>query len=196
MAAAKRPKSRLTHPAEDKLTPEQQELRDAIKSGPRGRFVMGGPFAIYMEAPKLGLMAQQLGGHVRLETSVPPRLSEFAILCTSRTWRAQYEWIAHAPIAEKQGVAPATIQAIQAGRRPNGAPDDELAVYDFVKELYRDRRVSDGTYAKLHKLLGDKGMVELVGILGYYGMVAMMLNVFRAETDPEKPLPFREPLAI
>lgn len=192
--APRRPQPRLTPPSEDQLSPEQKALRDAIASGPRGRFSMGGPFGIWMQAPELGMLAQKLGGHVRLETSIPPRLSEFAILCTARIWRAQYEWMAHAPIAEKQGVKPDTIRAIQNGRRPSGAPADELAVYDFVKELYRDRRVSDAAYKKLHDVFGDRGMVELVGILGYYSMVSMMLNVFRAAIDPDKPLPFREPV--
>jgi 4-carboxymuconolactone decarboxylase len=195
MPKEKRPKPRLTPPAEDRLTDAQKTLRDAIAAGPRGRFNMSGPFAIWMEAPQLGLLAQQLGGHVRFKTSLPPRLSEFAILCTARTWRAQYEWIAHAPMAETAGVKPATVKAIQAGRRPNGAPADELAIYDFVRELYRDRRVGDRNYKRVQKFLGDGGMVELVGILGYYAMISMMLNVFRAATDPAKPLPFREPLA-
>jgi 4-carboxymuconolactone decarboxylase len=195
MPKDKRPKPRLTPPAEDRLTDPQKALRDAIASGPRGRFNMSGPFAIWMEAPELGLLAQQLGGHVRFKTSLPPRLSEFAILCTARMWRAQYEWIAHAPMAEKAGVKPAAIKAIQAGRRPNGAPADELAIYDFVRQLYRDRRVGDALYKRVHKALGNAGMVELVGILGYYAMISMMLNVFRAATDPAKPLAFREPLA-
>jgi 4-carboxymuconolactone decarboxylase len=193
MPKEQRPKPRLTPPAESQLSAPQQTLRDAIASGPRGRFNMSGPFAIWMEAPDLGLLAQQLGGHVRFKTSLPPRLSEFAILCTARMWRAQYEWQAHAPMAEKAGVKPAAIKAIQAGRRPNGAPADELAIYDFVKQLYRDRRVNDRLYGRVHKVLGNAGMVELVSTLGYYAMISMLLNVFRAATAPDKPLPFREP---
>lgn len=193
---SKRPKPRLTPPTEDKLTDQQKTLRDAIASGPRKQFNMSGPFAIWMESPEFGLLAQQLGGHVRYKTSLPPRLSEFAILCTARTWRAQYEWMAHAPIAEKAGVKPETIRAIQAGRRPGAAPEDELAIYDFVKELYRDRRVGDATYARMKKVLGNNGLVDLVGILGYYAMISMMLNVFRAPVDADKPLPFREPMPM
>lgn len=195
MPTAKRPKPRLTPPAEDQLTDAQKELRDAIKSGPRGRFSMSGPFAIWMEAPEYGALAQKLGGYVRLQTSLPSRLSEFAILCTARHWRAHYEWMAHAPMAEAAGVKSETVRAIQAGRRPSTAPADELAIYDFVKELYRDRRVGDPVYKRVHKVVGNRGMVELVGILGYYATVSMMLNVFRAATDPAKPLPFKEPMA-
>ena len=192
MSKQKIPKPRLTPPAEDTLTAPQQALRDAIASGPRGKFVMGGPFAIYMQAPEFGMLAQQLGGYVRLETSVPPRLSELAILCTARHWRAQYEWFAHARIAEQQGVKPATIKAIKAGRRPAAAPADERAIYDFVTEMYAKRRVGDAAYKKVQKLLGDQGMVELVGILGYYASVSMQLNVFRAPLPEGEALPFRE----
>jgi 4-carboxymuconolactone decarboxylase len=195
MPTLKRPKPRLTAPAEDQLNDAQKELRDAIKSGPRARFNMSGPFAIWMEAPEYGNLAQKLGGHVRFNTTVSPRLSEFAILCTARHWRAQYEWMAHAPLAEKAGVKPESVRAIQAGRRPSSAPADELAIYDFVKELYRDRRVSDAVYKRVHKTLGNRGMVELVGILGHYVTVSMMLNVFRSAIDPAKPLPFKEPMA-
>ncbi|MFY9895922.1 MAG: carboxymuconolactone decarboxylase family protein [Xanthobacteraceae bacterium] len=174
------------------LTGEQQALVDAISSGPRGRFSNSGPFAVYLHAPGFGHLAQQLGGYVRLGTSVPPRLSELAILCTARFWQAQYEWVAHAAIAAKQGVKPATIRDLQAGRTPTSAPRDEKAIYTFVKELYATRRVSDAAYKRVHKLLGDAGMVELVGILGYYAMVSMILNVFRMPVPEGTPAPFRE----
>jgi len=174
------------------LTAVQQALVEAIKSGPRGRFNNEGPFAVYLHAPVFGQLAQQLGAHLRYHTSVPPRLSEFAILCTAQFWKAQFEWFAHAPLAEKQGVKPATIRALQAGRAPTTAPRDEMAIYAFVKELYAKRRVSDATYKRVHRLLGDAGTVELVGILGNYVMVSMILNVFRMPVPEGTPAPFRE----
>jgi 4-carboxymuconolactone decarboxylase len=124
----------------EKLTPAQQALAQSIKSGPRGQFKMSGPFAVYLHAPGFGELAQQLGGHVRYQTSVPPRLSELAILITAQHWKSQYEWAAHAGIAEKQGVKPETIRALQAGRAPKSAPRDEMAVYAFAKELLTKRR--------------------------------------------------------
>jgi 4-carboxymuconolactone decarboxylase len=175
------------------LTREQHALVEAIKSGPRGRFMMEGPFAVYLHAPAYGQLAQQLGAHLRFGTSLPPRLSEVAILCTGQFWKAQYEWMAHAAIAEKQGVKPATIRDIQASRTPKSAPADEKAIFALVKELYATRRVSDATYKRVHKLIGDPGMVELVGILGYYVMVSMTLNVFRVPLPEGKAAPFREP---
>jgi len=190
---AKRPSPRLDIPAEDSLNPAQRALLTAIASGPRGGFRFSGPFAIWLHAPELGQLAQALGAHCRYQTSLPPRLSEFAILVTARTWRAQYEWQAHAPMAEKAGVSAKTIRQLRAGRAPSGAPADERAIYDFVNELYRKRRVGDRVYQRVLKLLGTTGTIELVGILGYYALISMTLNVFRSPTDPDKPLPFAEP---
>lgn len=198
-AAAKRsnkqPSPRLPALALDDLTAEQEALVKAIKSGPRGRFSNEGPFAAYLHAPAYGLLAQQLGGHLRFNTSVPPRLSEFAILCTGQFWKAQYEWYAHAAIAAKQGVRDATIRDLKAGRAPKSAPRDEMAIYAFVKELYATRRISNATYARVHKFLGDAGMVELVGILGYYVLISMTLNVFRMPLPEGEAPPFKEPAA-
>ncbi len=184
---------RLPELAEGTFTAEQRALAESIKSGPRGQFKLSGPFAIYLHSPAFGELAQKLGGHLRFNTSVPPRLSEFAILCTGAQWKAQYEWAMHAPMAEKQGVKPETIRAIQAGRAPKSAPKDEMAIYDFVKELYGKRRVSAGTFNRVKKILGDAGTVELVGILGYYAMVSMTLNTFKAPLPEGMKAPFAEP---
>jgi 4-carboxymuconolactone decarboxylase len=189
----KRPAPRLPTIAEENFTPAQTRLRDAIASGPRGRLIMNGPFGCFLHAPDYGDVAQQLGAFVRFKTSLPPRLSEFAILTTARLWRAQYEWFAHAPMAERAGVAPQTIRDLRAGRRPARAAADERVLYDFIKELYRTRRVSDATYRRAHKILGNAGLVELVGILGYYALISMTLNVFRAAIPDDQPLPFAEP---
>ena len=183
---------RLPELSEAAFTAEQRALAESIKSGPRGQFKLSGPFAIYLHSPAFGELAQKLGGHVRFKTSVPPRLSEFAILVTAQHWKAQYEWAMHAPMAEKAGVKPETIAAIQAGRAPKKAPKDELAIYDFVKELYAKKRVSAPTYNRVKKLLGDAGVVELVGILGYYAMVSMTLNTFKAPLPQGMKAPFKE----
>lgn len=191
---AKRPVYRLTDPDDNKLTAAQTKLRDAIFSGPRGiRRKLNGPFAIWMQAPEYGYFAQALGAHVRYNTALSPRQSEFAILCTGVKWKAQYEWFAHEPMALKAGVKPETIKAIKAGRTPTSAPKDEKAIYEFVQELYKNRRVSDKTYKRVHDLLGTKATVELVGVLGYYTLISMTLNVFRADLPDNAPLPFAEP---
>ena len=187
------PSPRLPALVMESLTPAQRAIVEAINSGPRGRFSNEGPFAVFLHAPTYGMLAQQLGGHVRFGTSVPPRLSEFAILCTGQFWKAQYEWHAHAQIAAKQGVKETTIRDLKAGRAPKSAPRDEMAIYDFIRELYTTRRVSSATYARVRKLLGDAGIVELVGILGYYVLISMTLNVFRVPLPKGAPLPFKEP---
>ena len=96
-------------------------------------------------------------------------------------------------MAEKAGVKPETIAAIQAGRAPKKAPKDEMAIYDFVKELYAKKRVSSADLqSSVKKLLGDAGVVELVGILGYYAMVSMTLNTFKAPLPQGMKAPFKE----
>jgi 4-carboxymuconolactone decarboxylase len=191
---AKRPATRLAQLKEEDLNTAQQALLESLRAGPRGKsLTLRGPFAAWMHAPEFGQLAQALGGHCRYKTALPPRLSEFAILCTARLWRAQYEWYAHAPIAERAGVKPKTIADLRAGREPKTAAKDERAVYAFVQELYKTKRVSERTYKRVHLLLGDAGMVELIGILGYYVMIAMTLNVFQMMPPEDAALGFPEP---
>jgi 4-carboxymuconolactone decarboxylase len=190
---AKRPAPRLALIGEQHMNDAQRALLEALRAGPRGKSITPrGPFAVWMHAPEFGDVAQKVGAHCRYKTALPPRLSEFAILCTARLWRAQYEWFAHAPMAEKGGVKPKTIQDLRASRAPKSAPRDERAIYDFVQELYKTKRVSDRTYKRVHSILGDQATVELVGILGYYVMISMTLNVFRM-MPADAPLPFPEP---
>ena len=186
-------KPRLPVITEENLNARQRELMASIRSGPRGKIPIRGPFGVYLHAPEFGELTQRLGAFVRYKTSLPPRLSEFAILVVARLWRAQYEWHAHAIIAEQVGVAPRTIGDIKAGRAPSRAPKDERAVHDFIKELHKVRRVSDRTYARVHAVLGDSGMVEFIGIIGYYTLVAMTLNVFRVPIPSDAKNPFAEP---
>ncbi len=191
---AKRPAPRLAVLDEPQLNKDQRTLLAALRAGPRGKSTpVRGPDAAWMHAPEFGQLAQALGGHCRYKTALPPRLSEFAILCTARLWRAQYEWYAHAPIAERAGVKPKTIADLRAGREPKTAAKDERAVYAFVQELYKTKRVSERTYKRVHLLLGDAGMVELIGILGYYVMRAMPLNVFQMMPPEDAALGFPEP---
>src|SRR5260370_15954793 len=129
---------------EDKLDDAQRALLESLRAGPGGdRVKLGGAFGVYMHAPQDGEVTRQLGAFLRFKTSLEPRLSEFAILCTARIWRAQYEWHAHAPIAEKAGVKAQTIRDIKAGRTPKTAAKDERAIFDFVQELCKKRRGSE-----------------------------------------------------
>jgi 4-carboxymuconolactone decarboxylase len=195
---AKKPAKKIAPPrfpilSEDQLAAAQRALLQSIRSGPRGSTTtIRGPFAVFLHAPAFGELAQRLGGHCRFNTGVPPRLSEFAILVTARLWRAQYEWFAHVPQAERAGVKPQTIRDLHKGRALKAAPKDERAIYDFIQELYKTRRVSDKTFARVHAFLGDAATVEFVGILGYYVLISMILNVFRMSPPPGEALPFAE----
>jgi 4-carboxymuconolactone decarboxylase len=191
---SKRPAPRLAVVEETQMNEAQQALLASLRAGPRGRSLTSqGPFAVWMHAPAFGELAQNLGAHCRYGTALPPRLSEFAILCTARLWRAQYEWFAHVSIAERAGVKTKTISDLRAGRTPKSAPADERAIHAFVQELYKTRRISDRTYKRVQSVLGDAATVELVGILGYYSMVAMTLNVFRMLPPADAALAFAEP---
>ena len=144
---AKIPPARLKQLTEAEMTAQQRAIAaDMLQS--RGKGAIGGPFGVFLHAPDYGDLAQKLGAHCRYRTAVPPRLSEFAILVLARFWRAQYEWYAHAPIAEKAGVAPKTIKDLQAGRAPKSAPKDERAIYEFISELHKTKRVSDKVYSR------------------------------------------------
>ena len=190
----KRPAPRLALIDEAHMNEAQHALLAALRAGPRGQSITPrGPFAVWMHAPELGELAQKLGAHCRFRTRLPPRLSEFAILCTARLWRAQYEWYAHAPMAATAGVKPKTIADLQAGREPKSAPKDERAIYAFVQELYKTKRVSDRTYKRVQALLGDAATVELIGILGYYVLISMTLNVFHMLPPESEKLAFAEP---
>jgi 4-carboxymuconolactone decarboxylase len=189
----KRLAPRLALIDEAEMNDAQHKLLDSLRAGPRGASITPrGPFAVWMHAPEFGELAQRLGAHCRYKTALPPRLSEFAILCTAQLWRAHYEWFAHAPMAEKAGVKPKTIENLRLGRAPKTAPNDERVIYAFIQELYKTRRVSDRMYRRLQSLLGNAATVELVGILGYYALISMTLNVFQMlPPDGEKPA-FRE----
>jgi 4-carboxymuconolactone decarboxylase len=191
--ANKMPPSRVRILTEAELTDVQHALLDSIRSGPRGAgTTIRGPFAVFLHAPAFGELAQQLGGYCRFKTAVPPRLSEFAILVTAKLWRAQYEWFAHVPMAERAGVKTETIRDLHRGRVPKSAPKDERAIYDFIHELYETRRVSDKSFKRVNAVLGDAATIELVGILGYYVLISMILNVFRMSPPAGELLPFAE----
>src|SRR5436190_16138708 len=152
--AAKMQQPRVPVLAEHALNAEQQALLDSIRSGPRGAgTTIRGPFAVFLHAPAFGELAQQLGGYCRFKTAVPPRLSEFAILVTAKLWQAQYEWFAHVPMAERAGVSKETIRDLYRGRMPTSAPKDERAIYDFIQELYKTRRVSDKNFKRVSAIL-------------------------------------------
>ena len=169
--------TRLAPPSLEQMTPEQRKVHDDVVAGPRGR--LQGPLAVWLASPGLADKAQRLGQFCRYETSLPPRLSELAILVTGRFWSAEFEWWAHKRIGLDAGLDPAIVEALRQRRVPAFSAEDERIVYDVATQLHRDHRVGDETYRAGVALLGESGMVELVGILGYYTLISMTLNTFQ-----------------
>ena len=149
-----------------------------------------GPWHVFIRAPELLTAAQRMGEYLRYRCSMSGRLSELAILLVARHWTQDYEWGAHRKMALKAGVEPSTIEAIRDGRRPKSLTTEEQSVYDFVSELLQTKRVSDETYAHSAKLFGENGVIDLCGIVGYYQLLALTMNVARTPApEGEEPLP-------
>lgn len=182
--------SRYREIAVAEMTPPQKRVHDQIVAGKRGRF--GGPFQLLIRAPEICEHAARLGEHLRWGTSLPDRLSELAIIATARFWRAQYEWYAHAPLAEKAGVSAAAVEAIRTGAMPLFTAKDEALVYRLCCEIFRTQRLSDGSFNEAVAALGDKGIVEIIGIIGYYTLIGNTLNVFQVALPAGEKLPFPE----
>jgi 4-carboxymuconolactone decarboxylase len=159
------------------MTREQRKVAAEIAAGPRG--AVGGPFLPLLRSPELADRVQRLGEFVRFRNSLPEPLKELAILVTARHWTAQYEWFAHRRMALEAGLAPAICDAVARGERPANLSPDETAIYDFATELVETKQVTDAAYAAVHDRFGDRGVIDLVGTLGHYGLISMVLNVAR-----------------
>lgn len=173
-------------PAE--LDADQRRVYDAIVAGPRGG--IRGPFGPWLHSPQFADLAQALGAYCRFGSGLEKRLSELAILVTGAAWKAKFEWFAHAPIAIAAGVDPLVVEAIRLGKAPQFSREDEAVAYTFARELVEARRVTDATYRKAHALLGERRLVDLVGILGYYALVSMTLVTFDVPLPQEAVDPF------
>ncbi|AGU53639.1 carboxymuconolactone decarboxylase family protein [Variovorax paradoxus B4] len=158
----------------DTMSPEQGAVHDRIVSGPRGR--IQGPLRAALHNPELADKWQALGALLRYGTTLPPRLSEIAILVTGRACNSPFEWYAHRAEAEKAGIERPVIEAILTGSEPSGLSADDAAVYRYAVELNRHNSVSDATYAVALARFGARTVVELTALIGYYTMVAMTLN--------------------
>jgi 4-carboxymuconolactone decarboxylase len=146
-------------------------------AGPRGAVLA--PFIPLLRSPELANHVQRLGEQLRYRAAIGVRLTELAILVTAAEWQQAVEWAIHVPIAEREGIASETIAAIARRERPASLADDEAAVYDVCIGLHRQRCVSDATWARAIALFGEQGVVDLLGINGYYAMLAMVMNAAR-----------------
>ena len=176
----------------DEMTPAQKTMLEHLFAGPRGG--ANGPFNVLLRSPEIGDLGQEFGASTRFKSSLPQKLYELAILVTARHWTSQYEWQAHHRSALQAGLSPAIADAIAEGRRPTSMQREEEAVYNFCTELLNTKQVSDATFASAKNALGgERGVVDLIAVTGWYNIVSMLLNVDRYPvadgTQPElKPL--------
>ena len=168
---------------ESEMNEAQLKAARDLASGPRGRLNPDGPNALLLRSPDLMSRTQRVGEYLRYNSSLPVRLNEFAILITARQWNAQVEWIAHHPLALKAGLGPAVAADLLQGKRPTGMKDDEEIIYQFLKELHETKAVSDSAFKAVLDKFGERGVIDLIGLTGYYTMLAMVLNV------AQQPLP-------
>ena len=169
----------------DEMTGAQRRVAEEAASGKRGR--VPGPLRVWLHSPEFGARAQRLGEFVRYDTVLGPKLSELAILVTARFWTSHYEWFAHKREALKAGLDPAVIEAIATRKTPELGDPKALVVYNYSVALHETHVVPKELHETAIKELGEQGVVELVGLLGYYTLVAMTLNAFEFDLpDGEK----------
>lgn len=176
---------RIADLAPEEMDATQREVVDEAVAGKRGR--IPGPLRIWLRSPEMGRHAQRLGAFLRYDTTLRPLLSELAILVTARRWTAQYEWFAHKREALKAGLDPAIITAIATRQPPAFADPAAQAVYDYATALHETHHVPQPIHVAAIAALGERGVVELVGLLGYYTFVAMTLNAFEFELPDGEP---------
>lgn len=172
----------------DRLDDAQKAAWDEVVAGPRKK--MHGPFFIWLHSPELLSRGQKLGLYARYQSSLPPRLSELCILMMATHWKAAGEWVDHAPIAANLGVDAAALEALRQGKPSRFSQPDEQATYDLAQELLNTREVSDATYARARQILGERGVLDVIAVLGYYGLIAMSMKTF-AQVPEGTPDPFK-----
>ena len=177
MAVSGRAQDRMPPIPAGRLTDAQKKAIEEFKAA---RAVdISGPFVPLLRSPEVMNRARAMGDYLRFRSSLPPRLSEFVILLTARHWTQQYEWHAHQPLALQGGLRGEIVKAIADGRRPDAMAEDEDAVYTLWDEVQRNQSVSDATYARAVAKLGEQGVIDVLGITGYYTMLAMVMNTVR-----------------
>ena len=175
--AASLPADRMPEIPVDKMTPEQKKAADDFLA--ERKVPIFGPFVPLLRSPEVMLRARAMGDYLRYKSVLPAALNEFAILITARRWTQSYEWAVHQPITVKAGLKPEITQALAEGRRPQGMSADEELVYEFSTELHQNQCVSDPTYSRAVTRFGEQGVIDLIGVNGYYTFLAMVLNTTR-----------------
>jgi 4-carboxymuconolactone decarboxylase len=170
----------------NELSPAQRTMAEHLLNGERGG--LNGPFNVLLRSPEMGDLAQQFGAATRFHSSLPKQLNELAIIITGRYFTSQYEFQAHHRAALQAGLSPAIADAVAQGKRPTGMSKEEAAVYDFCWELLTTKQVSDAHFKAAKDAFGERGVVDLIGVMGWYSTVSMALNVDRYPLpDGQKP---------
>ncbi len=172
----------------DQMTDAQKRVYDSIAGGPRGG--VRGPFGPLLRSPELADRVQKLGEYLRYNTSLPARLNEFAIIINARFWDSKYEWSAHKPLAVKGGLPESIAEELAQNKRPTNMKPDEELVYDFCTTLHRKHFVDDPLFNRAVGMLGEKGVLDLIGVSGYYTLVSMVLNVAEIPLPPGEKSPW------
>ena len=172
------------------LTPEQKTVADAIQSGPRGGGLRG-PFNALLRSPDLCDLVQRVGAYVRYASSIPPDLNELAICMAGRKWTAQYEFYAHRKLGIDAGLPAAVLDAVANGTTPTNMSADVALVYNFVTALLGTGSVPDAQYQPVADRFGEPGVMDLVGAIGYYSLVSMVLNVADVQLPAGEPKPLK-----
>jgi 4-carboxymuconolactone decarboxylase len=172
------------------MNADQQLVHDRIASGPRGGVY--GPLRVWLRSPVLADRLQSLGEFCRYHMSLEPRLFELAIIITASVWRSGYEWTAHAPKALEAGVDTAAIEAIRRGEHSLLSRDDKVAVYEVALEVHEKHTLSEATYERAVKVLGEVALIVLVAVLGYYATISMTFNVFSVDISAGSLSPFSD----
>lgn len=178
---------RLPNLPPEQMTPRQRELSDRITQR-RGH--TRGPYVAWLHSPGMADPAEALAAYARYECSLPRKLREFSILITARFWDAQYSWNSHVGKAIDAGVDAATVKAIAEKRRPSFTADDERVFFEFSMEMLENHFVSDETYRAAQAMFGNEGLVDIVGCIGNFSMLAMLLNTFQVDLQPGAEPPF------
>jgi 4-carboxymuconolactone decarboxylase len=172
------------------LDPEQRAVADELIAGPRK--AVFGPFIPLLRSPELLARVQKVGEFLRFHSALSPRVTEFATLIVARHWTQQFEWSMHVPKALEAGTQPETIASLREGMRPDPMDEEEACAHDFAIELLHHQGVSDLTYLRACERFGERGVVDLTGLIGYFAMVNMVLNVAHTPHEPTEgvaPLP-------
>ena len=173
--------------AAEQMNDEQKKAAAELTAGPRGG--VKGPFVPLLRSPLLMDRLQKVGEYLRFNSVLSKHISEFVMLVVSRHWTQQFEWAVHHPLAIEAGIPPTVVAALAEGRRPAGmAPDVETA-YDFCEELFRTHGVCDATYARTVATFGEQGLIDLLGVAGYFTALSMVMNVAHSPRPANSSVP-------